>query len=55
MDSWHATFLDLRRLRREVATFEIEAFFRFSAGAAHRGARRPELKLGLALRLAFSA
>ena len=31
MDSWHATFLGLRHLPREVSAFEIEAFYQFSA------------------------
>jgi putative SOS response-associated peptidase YedK len=30
-DSWHATFLGLRQLPREVTAFEIEVFFQFSA------------------------
>jgi hypothetical protein len=34
MDSWHATFLGLRHLPREVTAFEIEVFFHFSAEEA---------------------
>ena len=34
MDSWHATFLGLRRLPREVTAFEVEVFFQFSAEEA---------------------
>ena len=34
MDSWHATFLGLRHLPREVTAFEIEVFFQFSAEEA---------------------
>jgi hypothetical protein len=45
MDSWHATFLGLRHLPREVTVFEIEVFFRFSAEEARiiEERRRPEL------------
>lgn len=38
MDSWHATFLGLRHLPREITAFEIEVFFRFSG--AERQAMR---------------
>src|SRR5271165_5127308 len=55
MDSWHATFLGLRHLPREVTAFEIEAFYQFSAeecrGIEER--RRPGLKLALALQIGF--
>jgi hypothetical protein len=34
MDSWHARFLGLRHLPREVTAFEIEVFFQFSAEEA---------------------
>ena len=55
MDSWHATFLGLRHLPREVTAFEIEVFFRFSADESRviEERRRPELKLGLALQIGF--
>ena len=55
MDSWHATFLGLRHLPREVTGFEIEVFFQFSAEEARiiEERRRPELKLGLALQIGF--
>src|SRR5271167_879311 len=55
MDSWHATFLGLRHLPREVTAFEIEVFFQFSAEEARiiEERRRPELKLGLALQIGF--
>ena len=55
MDSWHATFLGLRHLPREVTTFEIEVFFQFSSEEARiiEERRRPELKLGLALQIGF--
>lgn len=55
MDSWHATFLGLRHLPREVTAFEVEAFFQFSAEEARiiEDRRRPELKLGLALQIGF--
>jgi hypothetical protein len=55
MDSWHATFLGIRHLPREVTAFEIEVFFQFSAEEARiiEERRRPELKLGLALRIGF--
>jgi len=51
MDSWHATFLGLWHLPREVTAFEIEVFFQFSADESRiiEKRRRPELKLGLAL------
>ena len=53
MDSWHATFLGLRHLPREVTAFEVEVFFQFSAEEARiiEDRRRPELKLGLALQI----
>src|SRR6204780_5139839 len=53
MDSWHATFLGLRHLPREVTAFEIEVFFQFSAEEARiiEERRRPELKLELALQI----
>jgi hypothetical protein len=46
MDSWHATFLGLRHLPREVTAFEIEVFFQFSAEEARiiEDRRRPGLK-----------
>lgn len=55
MDSWHATFLGLRHLPREVTAFEIEVFFQFSAEEARiiEERRRPELKLELALQMGF--
>jgi hypothetical protein len=55
MDSWHATFLGLRHLPREVTAFEIEAFYQFSAEECRvvEERRRPELKLALHCRLAF--
>ena len=55
MDSWHATFLGLRRLPREITAFEIEVFFRFSAAERRviEERCRPELKLGLALQMGF--
>ena len=55
MDSWHATFLGLRHLPREVTAFEVEVFFQFSAEEARiiEDRRRPELKLGLALQIGF--
>ena len=50
IDSWHATFLGLRHLPREVTAFEIEAFYQFSAEESRviEERRRPELKLALA-------
>jgi hypothetical protein len=30
MDSWHSTFLGLRKLPREISSFELQAFFTFS-------------------------
>ncbi len=55
MDSWHATFLGLRHLPREVTAFEVEVFFQFTAEEARiiEERRRPELKLGLALQIGF--
>jgi hypothetical protein len=55
MDSWHATFLGLRHLPREVTAFEVQLFFQFSAEEARiiEERRRPELKLGLALQMGF--
>src|SRR5271154_4758439 len=55
MDSWHATFLGLRHLPRELTAFEVEVFFQFSAEEARiiEERRRPELKLGLALQMGF--
>ena len=55
MDGWHATFLGLRHLPREVTAFEVEVFFQFSAEEARiiEERRRPELKLGLALQIGF--
>src|ERR1700727_1005789 len=55
MDSWHATFLGLRHLPREVTAFEVEVFFQFSAEEARiiEQRRRPELKLGLAFQIGF--
>jgi len=45
MDSWHATFLGLRHLPREVTAFEVEVFFQFAAEEARiiEERRRPEL------------
>src|SRR5262245_44792742 len=56
MDSWHATFLGLRHLPREVTAFEIEAFYQFSAEECRviEERRRPELKLALALQWLFA-
>ena len=53
MDNWHATFLGLRHLPREVTAFEIEAFYQFSAEECRviEERRRPELKLALALQI----
>ena len=55
MDSWHATFLGLRHLPREVTAFEIEAFYQFSAEECRviEERRRPELKLALVLQIGF--
>jgi hypothetical protein len=55
MDSWHATFLGLRYLPREVSAFEVEVFFQFSTEEARiiEERRRPELKLRLALQIGF--
>jgi len=55
MDSWHATFLGLRHLPRQVTAFEIEAFYQFSAEECRviEERRRPELKLALALQIGF--
>jgi Domain of unknown function (DUF4158) len=55
MDSWHAPFLGLRHLPREITAFELEAFFQFSAAERRviDERRRPELKLGLALQIGF--
>jgi hypothetical protein len=55
MDSWHATFLGLRHLPREVTAFEVEVFFQFSAEEARviEERLRPELMLGLALQMGF--
>ncbi len=55
MDSWHATFLGLPHLPREITAFEREAFFQFSAAERRviEGRRRTELKLGLALQIGF--
>ena len=55
MDSWHAMFLGLRHLPREITAFELEAFFQFSAAERRviEGRRRAELKLGLALQIGF--
>ena len=53
MDNWHATFLGLRRLPRELTAFEMEVFSQFSVEEARiiedrrsrssgcRGAPRP--------------
>ena len=55
MQVWHATFLGRRRLPRELAGFELEAFFTFAV--AERQAiverRQPALNLGLALQTGF--
>ena len=55
MDSWHATFLGLRQLPREVTAFEVEVFFQLSADETRtiEERRRPELKLRLALQIGF--
>ena len=55
MDDWHATYLGLRRLPRDLSGFELEAFFSFTA--AERSAiterRGPALRLSLALQVGF--
>jgi hypothetical protein len=53
MDSWHATFLGLRHLPREVTAFEVEVFFSAEGARIIEERRRPELKLGLALQIGF--
>jgi hypothetical protein len=55
MDSFRATFLGLRHLPRELTAFEVEVFFQFSADETRviEERRRTELKLGLALQIAF--
>jgi hypothetical protein len=55
MDRWHAAFLGLRHLPRELTAFEIQVFFQFSADEARviEERRRPELRLGLALQIGF--
>jgi hypothetical protein len=47
MDTWHAIFLGLKQLPRELTAFEIEAFFRFTPAEYQviEERRRPELKL----------
>jgi hypothetical protein len=44
MDSFHATFLGLRHLPRELTAFEVEVFFQFSADETRviEERRRPE-------------
>ena len=53
MDSYHATLSGRRHLPREVAAFEVEVFFQFSAEEARLTdeRRQPELKLGLTLQI----
>ena len=46
MDSWHATFLGLRHLPREVTAFEIEVFFQLPG----RTIQRCRPRFGLAAR-----
>ena len=55
LDSWYATFLGRRHLPQEIAAFEGEVFFQFSAEEARmiEERRRPELKLGAALQNGF--
>lgn len=55
MDNWQATFLGLKRLPRELTGFEIKAFFTFTLAerALIEERRRPELKLEMALQIAF--
>ncbi len=55
MDNWHATFLGLKRLPREMTAFEIETFFTFAGAerAVIEERHTPELKLGLALQIGF--
>ena len=55
MDNWQATFFGLKQLPRELAAFEIEAFFTFTLVERQliEDRRRPTLKLGLALQIGF--
>jgi hypothetical protein len=55
MNSWHATYLGLKRLPRDLTAFEVEAFFTFSVAERRviEARRGPELKLGLALQIGF--
>ena len=55
MDTWHATFLGIRELPRELTGFELQAFFTFSAAERQiiDERRQPVLKLGLALQIGF--
>jgi hypothetical protein len=55
MDNWHATFLGLKQLPRELTAFEIEAFFTFTdpERVVIEERRGPEFKLGLALQIGF--
>src|SRR5260221_2163344 len=55
MNGWHATYLGLKRLPRDLTAFEVEAFFTFSVAERRviETARGPEVKLGLALQIGF--
>ena len=55
MNSWHVTYLGLKRLPRDLTVFEVEAFFTFSVAERRviEARRGPELKLGLALQIGF--
>ena len=55
MDRWHAIFLGLRHLPRDLTACEIEVFFQFSADEARivQERRQPELRLVLALQIGF--
>jgi hypothetical protein len=55
MNSWHVTYLGLKRLPRDLTAFEVEAFFTFSVAERRviEARRGPELKLGLALQIGF--
>ena len=55
MNSWHVTYLGLKRLPRDLTAFEVEAFFTFSVAERRviEARRGPELRLGLALQIGF--
>jgi hypothetical protein len=55
LNDWHATYLGLRRLPRDLSGFELEAFFSFTAAerTAITERRGPALRLGLALQVGF--